>query len=106
MPEVKKDGQVEYNMKVRYDVQVLSEHLKKLRIDEGTEDWPSGKYRLKDSQAALQTAGIIKSTIESKLEQYIAPGTEVTVKIIGSTDASPFRNAVAYDGAFGDIQDA
>lgn len=106
MPEVKKDGQVEYNMKVRYDVQVLSEHLKKLRIDEGTEDWPSGKYRLKDSQAALQTAGIIKSTIESKLEQYIAPGTEVTVKIIGSTDAAPFRNAVAYDGVFGDIQDA
>lgn len=106
MPEVKKDGQVEYNMKVRYDVQVLSEHLKKLRIDEGTEDWPSGKYRLKDSQAALQTAGIIKSTIESKLEQYIAPGTEVTVKIIGSTDASPFRNAVAYDGTFGEIKDA
>lgn len=106
MPEVKKNGQVEYNMKVRYDVQVLSEHLKKLKIDEGTEDWPSGKYRLKDSQAALQTAGIIKSTIESKLEQYITPGTEVTVKIIGSTDASPFRNAVAYDGAFGEIKDA
>lgn len=106
MPEVKKDGQVEYNMKVRYDVQVLSEHLKKLKIDEGTEDWPSGKYRLKDSQAALQTAGIIKSTIESKLEQYIAPGTEVTVKIIGSTDASPFRNTVAYDGTFGEIKDA
>lgn len=106
MPEIKAGGSVEYNMKVRYDVQVVNEHLKKLNIDNATEDWASGKYRLKDSQAALQTAGIIKSTIESKLEEYIMPGTEVTVKIIGGTDASPFKNTVPYDGAFGEIRDA
>ena len=106
MPEVKKNGLVEYNMKVRYDVQVVSDYVKKLSIDQATEDWAAGKYRLKDSQAALQTAGIIKNTIESKLEQYIIPGTEVTVKIIGSTDASPFKNAVTYDDSFGDINGA
>lgn len=106
MPEIKDGGAVEYNMKVRYDVQVINEHLKKLNIENATEDWGAGKYRLKDSQAALQTAGIIKSTIESKLEEYITPGTEVTVKIIGGTDASPFKNTVPYDGAFGEIRDA
>lgn len=106
MPEVKKDGAVEYNMKVRYDVQVVSDYVKKMNISQATEDWPAGKYRLKDSQAALQTAGIIKKTVESKLEEYIAPGTKVTVKIIGGTDATPFRNAVAYDGSFGEIKDA
>ncbi len=106
MPEIKDGGAVEYNMKVRYDVQVINEHLKKINIENTTEDWGAGKYRLKDSQAALQTAGIIKSTIESKLEEYIMPGTEVTVKIIGGTDASPFKNTVPYDGAFGDIKEA
>ena len=106
MPEIKPGGEMEYNMKVRYDVQVLNEQLKKLNISNGTEDWPAGKYRLKDSQAALQTAGIIKSTIESKIEEYILPGTEVTVKIIGSTDATPFKNTVPYDGVFGEIKDA
>lgn len=106
MPEVKPDGFVEYNMKVRYDVQVVSNYVKKLSIEQATEDWPAGKYRLKDSQAALQTAGIIKSTVESKLEQYVVPGTEITVKIMGGTDASPFKNAVPYDDAFGDINDA
>lgn len=106
MPEVKTDGSVEYNMKVRYDVQVVSDYVKKLNISQKTEDWEAGKYRLKDSQAALQTAGIIKKTVESKLEEYIIPNTEVTVKIIGGTDASPFRNAIPYDGAFGEINDA
>lgn len=106
MPEVRKDGAVEYNMKVRYDVQVISDFVKKVKISQATEDWPAGKYRLKDSQAALQTAGIIKTTVESKLEEYIVPGTKVTVKIIGGTDATPFRSAVAYDGAFGEIKDA
>ncbi len=106
MPEVKKDGSVEYNMKVRYDVQVLSDHVKKLKIEHATEDWMSGKFRLKDSQAALQTAGIIKNTVESQLEEYIVPGTEVTVKIIGGTDAAPFRKAVPYDNSFGEIKDA
>ncbi len=105
MPEVKKDGSVEYNMKVRYDVQVVSDFVKKLNIERATEDWASGKYRLKDSQAALQTAGIIKNTVESKLEEYIVPGTEVTVKIIGGTDGAPFRNAVAYDNCFGEINE-
>ncbi len=105
MPEVKKDGSVEYNMKVRYDVQVVSDFVKKLSIERTTEDWPAGKYRLKDSQAALQTAGIIKNTVESKLEEYIVPGTEVTVKIIGGTDGAPFRNAVAYDNCFGEINE-
>ena len=106
MPEVRKDGAVEYNMKVRYDVQVVSDYVKKMNISQATEDWSAGKYRLKDSQAALQTAGIIKTTVESKLEEYIVPGTKVTVKIIGGTDAAPFRNAVAYDGSFGEIKDA
>ena len=106
MPEVKKDGTVEYNMKVRYDVQVVSDFVKKLNISHTTEDWPAGKYRLKDSQAALQTAGIIKSTVESKLEEYITPGTEVTVKIIGGTDGTKFKNSVPYDGAFGNINEA
>ena len=64
MPEVRKDGAVEYNMKVRYDVQVVSDYVKKMNISQATEDWPAGKYRLKDSQAALQTAGIIKTTVE------------------------------------------
>ena len=30
MPEVKKDGTVEYNMKVRYDVQVVSDFVKNI----------------------------------------------------------------------------
>lgn len=106
MPEVAGNGQLEYNMKVRYDVQVLPSSVKKLIINEGTEDWESGKYLLKDSRAALQTAGIIKKSIEDKLEAYIVPGTKVSVKLIGSTDASPIRSKIPYDNNFGSVKDA
>lgn len=106
MPEVADNGYLEYNMKVRYDVQVLPASVRKLIINEGTEDWESGKYLLKDSRAALQTAGIIKKSIEDKLEAYIVPGTKVTVKIIGSTDATPIRSNIPYEGNFGNIKDA
>lgn len=104
IPEINSQGNLEYNMKVRYDVQVLNS-LKKMNINSQTDDWAAGKYLLRDSKAALQTAGIIKKSVENKLEEYIVPGTKISVKIIGSTDASPFRSTIPYESAFGNIVD-
>lgn len=105
VPELTEQGYTEYNMKVRYDVQVLPNSVRKLSISHITDDWAAGKYLLKDSKAAMQTAGIIKKSIEDKLEPYIIEGTKVTVKLIGSTDATPFVSKQPYNNVFGPIVD-
>lgn len=105
VPELTEKGYTEYNMKVRYDVQVLPNAVRKLAISNITDDWGPGKYLLKDSKAALQTAGIIKKSIEDKLEPYIIEGTKVTVKIIGSTDATPFSGTTPYNNVFGPLRE-
>ncbi len=107
LAEANENGQIEYNMKVRYDVQVLPQRSS-ISINEGTDDWEPGKYLLKDSKAARYTATLIKKSVEEQLSEYITPTSKTTIKIIGSTDGSPIRGKIEYDSenGFGSIVDA
>ncbi len=106
LAEANDEGQIEYNMKVRYDVQVLPQRTS-ISVGGGTDDWGPGKYLLKDSKAARYTATLIKKSVEEQLSEYLTPTSKTTIKIIGSTDGSPIRGKIAYNGAdsFGDIKD-
>ncbi|MFI3303398.1 MAG: caspase family protein [Rikenellaceae bacterium] len=106
LAEANEEGQIEYNMKVRYDVQVLPQ-LSSLNVEGGTDDWEPGKFLLKDSKAARYTATLIKKSVEEQLSEYLTPTSKTTIKIIGSTDGSRIRGKMAYNGAegFGDIID-
>ncbi len=107
LAEANDEGKIEYNMKVRYDVQVIPSFAS-TSVNEGTDDWMPGKYLLKDSKAARYTATLIKKSVEEQLSQYITPTSKTTIKIIGSTDGSPIRGKIEYDGeasTFGDIVD-
>ncbi len=74
-------------------------------FDKQTDDFPPGAYNLKDSQAAKIIMSVMKKTVESELDEYLLAGKPVTIKITGSTDASPVRNTIPYKGEYGELND-
>lgn len=48
---------------------------------------------------------IMKEAFEGDFSQYIAAGKKLNIKLGGTADATPIRNGIAYDGAFGEIED-
>jgi hypothetical protein len=97
------NGTIEQNLHAKYSVEILS-NLKdgiKSQID----DYPSGKYKLGSSNAAMSTMQILKQTIENSLAEFLVKGIKVTIKITGTTDASPIKSAIPYLNDFGSIED-
>ena len=68
------------------------------------EDFAPGKYRAEQSGAASSMLNIVKNAFEGDFSNYIKSGKRLNVKISGTADASPIRNTIAYDGAYGDIE--
>ena len=99
---VEKDstGNPELNYHVEYSYEVI-----KATVENQTDDFPLGKYKLTSSNAARITVQILKETIEKELIKYIKSGMDVTVKITGSTDGTPIVNAIPYADDFGDFED-
>lgn len=67
------------------------------------EDFPSGKYIITESNAAMSMLSIINKAFSTDFAQYIKPGKRVRIKITGSADASPILNRIAYNGCYGDF---
>ncbi len=91
-------GEEELNLQIEYGYRVI-----KASIENQTDDYPAGKYRLVNSNAAKITCQILKQTLENDLQEFLLPDTRVSIKITGSTDGTPISNSIPYDDAFGDI---
>ncbi|MDE5997795.1 MAG: WD40 repeat domain-containing protein [Muribaculaceae bacterium] len=68
------------------------------------EDFAPGKYRAEQSGAASSMLNIVKNAFEGNFANYVKEGKKLNVKISGTADATPIRNVIAYDGAYGDIE--
>ncbi|NVO08379.1 MAG: caspase family protein [Bacteroidales bacterium] len=93
-------GNNEINFHVEYSYEVI-----KASVDNQTDDFPAGKYKLTQSNAAKATLQILQETLETKLVSYLKTGTKVTIKITGSTDATPIGGKIPYGGEYGDFDD-
>lgn len=69
------------------------------------EDFASGKYHVEESGAATSMLKIMKEAFEGDFSQYVAAGKKLNIKLGGTADATPIRRGIAYDGAYGDIED-
>ena len=94
--QIDEKGEAELNLKVKYEYQVI-----KAVIATQTDDYTAGEYRLSQSNAAKVILYVLKSTIENELQEYLMPETKVTIKITGSTDASPVTGKIRYGGEYG-----
>lgn len=69
------------------------------------EDFAPGKYRAEQSGAASAMLDIVKKAFEGDFARYVKPGKKLEVTISGTADATPIIRTIAYDGAYGDIED-
>jgi Caspase domain len=88
---------------VNYHIEYTYEVIKKA-LDNVVEDYPSGEFRLNKSNAAKSTMQIIKKTFETELAKYLTAGKKVTIKITGTSDASPVNKTIPYDGEYGEFE--
>lgn len=98
VPSFDADGKSINNYRVAFSYKVDPGYSEK-------EDFPSGKYRIADSNAAQSLLGIIAQAFESEFAPYIEMGKKLTVEITGSADGAPIRSALPYDGSLGIFED-
>lgn len=67
------------------------------------EDFPSGKYKIEDSHAAMSMLEIMIKAFTEDFAKYIVPGKKLVISVTGSADATPIRNGLPYDGCYGDF---
>lgn len=68
------------------------------------EDFGPGKYHVDESGAASSMLKIMKEAFEGDFSQYVKAGKKLNIKLGGTADATPIRNSIAYDGAYGEIE--
>ena len=98
IPEYDANGNKILNYNVNFTYQVDPDFS-------AQEDFAPAKYRAEQSGAASSMLNIVKSAFEGDFASYVKQGKRLNVKISGTADASPIRNTIAYDGAYGDIED-
>lgn len=97
IPDYDANGNKILNYNVNFTYQVDPEFS-------AAEDFAPGKYRAEQSGAASSMLNIVKNAFEGDFANYVKQGKRLNVKISGTADASPIRNTIAYDGAYGDIE--
>lgn len=97
VPEYDANGNKILNYNVNFTYQVDPEFSTQ-------EDFAPGKYRAEQSGAASSMLNIVKNAFEGDFSNYVKQGKRLNVKISGTADSSPIRNTIAYDGAYGDIE--
>ncbi|MDE6478986.1 MAG: WD40 repeat domain-containing protein [Muribaculaceae bacterium] len=97
IPEYDANGNKILNYNVNFTYQVDPEFS-------AQEDFAPGKYRAEQSGAASSMLNIVKNAFEGDFSNYVKSGKRLNVKISGTADSSPIRNTIAYDGAYGDIE--
>ncbi len=99
IPGVDANGKKILNYKVGYQYEVINKEFS------AKEDFPSGGYNIKRSNAAMSLMKIIKNAFEGDFAKYLSEGKQVKVIITGSADAAPIRGRLAYDGRYGEFVD-
>ena len=97
IPEYDANGNKIMNYNVNFAYQVDPEFS-------AQEDFAPGKYRAEQSGAASSMLNIVKNAFEGDFANYVKSGKRLNIKISGTADSSPIRNTIAYDGAYGDIE--
>lgn len=69
------------------------------------EDFKPGKYHVEESGAASAMLAIVKQAFEGDMSQYLKDGKKLKVNLLGTADAMPIVNGIAYDGSYGEIDD-
>lgn len=97
MPDYDANGNkiLNYQVTLTYDVEPQYS---------ATEDFGPGKYHVEESGAASSMLKILKEAFEGDFSQYVAAGKKLNVKLGGTADATPIRNGIVYDGAYGEIE--
>ncbi|MDE5840944.1 MAG: WD40 repeat domain-containing protein, partial [Muribaculaceae bacterium] len=96
IPAFDANGKSINNYRVAFDYTVDAEYSEH-------EDFPSGKYLIESSNAALSLIRIIKQAFDTEFSSYINSGKKLVVEFTGSADGSPIRRAIAYDGVLGEF---
>lgn len=96
LSDVDASGNRIMNYKVSYGYEVKKEYTAR-------EDFPSGRYKTTESNAAMSMLKIVKQAFETDFAQYIKPGKRIKIKVTGSADAAPILSKIAYDGSYGDF---
>ncbi|MDE6017806.1 MAG: hypothetical protein K2G85_03210 [Muribaculaceae bacterium] len=97
IPDYDANGKKIMNYNVNFTYQVDPEFS-------AQEDFEPGKYRAEQSGAASSMLNIVKNAFEGDFANYVKSGKRLNIKISGTADSSPIRNTIAYDGAYGDIE--
>lgn len=97
IPDYDANGNKILNYNVNFQYQVDPEFS-------AQEDFAPGKYRAEQSGAASSMLNIVKNAFEGDFANYVKQGKRLNVKISGTADSSPIRSTIAYDGAYGDIE--
>ncbi|MCM1067144.1 MAG: hypothetical protein NC418_06195 [Muribaculaceae bacterium] len=96
-PSYDSDGRRINNYNIAFSYSVDAEFSER-------EDFPAGKYRMEESNAASSMLAIIRQAFESDFAAYVKPGARLVVRVTGSADAMPVNRVIAYDGALGDFE--
>lgn len=98
VPDYDANGNKILNYEVNFTYQVEPEFS-------AQEDFKPGKYHVEESGAASAMLAIVKQAFEGDMSQYIKDGKKLKINLVGTADATPIINGIAYDGAYGEIED-
>jgi len=93
------EGEKEVNLNVEYKYRVI-----KASVEGQTDDFPPGEYRFSTSNAAKATLQVLANSLENELAEYLQKPKKVTIKITGSTDATPISGTIPYNGEYGEFK--
>lgn len=96
LSDVDASGKNIMNYKVSYGYEVEKDFVAK-------EDFPSGRYKTTESNAAISMLKIVEQAFATDFAQYIKAGKRIRIKVTGSADAAPILSRIAYDGSYGDF---
>ncbi|MCH5230056.1 MAG: WD40 repeat domain-containing protein [Muribaculaceae bacterium] len=98
VPDYDADGNKILNYVVDFTYQVEPEFS-------AQEDFKPGKYHVDESGAASAMLSIVKQAFEGDMSQYLKEGKKLKINLVGTADATPIINGIAYDGSYGEIED-
>ena len=90
---------------VRHPDLIVSVAYETVIMTDAADDYALGKYAIGDSKACTFMCNFLKDKMENELAEYLKPDTKVDVKITGTTDGTPIRSKIDYNGEYGDFTD-
>ena len=82
---------------------VVTVSYETLNLTMESDDYALGKYTIQNSNACVFMCNFLKKKMETDLKQYIKKGGKVDINITGTTDGTPIRSKIPYNGEYGDI---